>query len=56
MNANGLAYSSLLMLIEDWAAEETELVKYPHIFAKHVADFAFHELLQIPDEEIDNEG
>jgi hypothetical protein len=55
MNRNGLAYSTLLMLVEDWAAEETNLVKRPDIFAKHVADFAFEELLMIPDDEIEND-
>ena len=55
MNSNGLAYSSLLMLVEDWAAEQDGLVKYPHIFARHVADFAFNDLLEIDDSEIDFE-
>lgn len=56
MNANGLAYSTLLMLIEDWASEQTELIRYPHIFARHMADFAFNDLLMIPSDEIENEG
>ena len=56
MNRYGLAYSSLLMLIEDWAAEYDDLVKRPDIFARHIADFAFDELLMIPSEEIDVEG
>jgi hypothetical protein len=55
MNRNGLAYSSLQMLVEDWASEYDDLVKRPDILAKHVADFVFDELLMIPAEEIHSE-
>ena len=54
MNRNGLAYSSLLMLIEDWASEY-DLAKRPDLLARHVVEFVFDELLMIPSEEIDIE-
>lgn len=55
MNRNGEAYSSLQMLVEDWAAEYDDLVKRPDIFARHIADFAFDELLMIESDEIETE-
>lgn len=54
MNRNGLAYSSLLMLIEDWA-DEYELAKRSDLLARHVANVVFDEFLMIPSEEIDME-
>ena len=55
MNRNGEAYASLQMLVEDWASEYDNLVKRPDIFARHVADFAFDDLLMIPSEDIETE-
>lgn len=55
MNRNGEAYSTLQMLVEDWAAEYDDLIKRPDIFARHLVDFAFDELLMIPAEDIETE-
>lgn len=47
MDRNTEAYYELQSLIEDWASAFSELVKYPHILARHTADYVFEELLQI---------
>lgn len=54
MNRYGLAYSSLQMLIEDWA-EEYDLAKRADLLARHVADVVFDEFLMIPSEQIEME-
>jgi len=56
MNHNGLAYSTLIQLLEDWADEHSGIVRSSDLFAKHAADIIFSELLCIPNDEIDNEG
>jgi hypothetical protein len=33
--------------LEDWAFDHPELVKYPEIFVRHVADYVFDEVLEV---------
>lgn len=56
MNANGLAYSTLIELIEGWAEGQPELVPHPDHLARMGADYIFTDLLGVSDSEIDNEG
>jgi hypothetical protein len=56
MTRTGLAYSTLLMLLEDWAEENIELVRHPEYFAEYAAKYCFEELLGVRTAGIDNEG
>lgn len=56
MNNTALAYSTLQLVIEDWASEcEGLIIKHPDILARNTADYVFDELLMIPVEEIETE-
>ncbi len=55
MNSNGLAYSSLIALLDNWAMDHPDLVRNEDTFAWHAADYAFNDLLGIDSSQIDNE-
>lgn len=54
MNRYGEAYSTLQMLIEDWASEY-DLAKRADLLARHVADVVFDEFLMIDTDKIETE-
>lgn len=55
MNYNGQAYDELTRLIEDWADGYGSLVKHTAVLARQAADYVFHDLLDIQDDDIDTD-